>query len=111
MIRGKIDCGICGHHVEVLAEAKGRREVKLEIESSCPNYQKLSESLQQADSFKELFSPLGQGEVFQLFAKTIPHPSCPGLSGILKTVEVAAGLALPQKASIEIEKIDKTSYS
>lgn len=106
MVKGRIDCGICGHYVEVLAEAKGRGEVKLEIKSNCGNYQKLSESLQQADAFKELFSPLGQGEVFQLFAKTIPHPSCPGLSGILKTIEVAAGLALPQEASINVEKID-----
>lgn len=111
MVKGKIDCGICGHQVEVLAEAQKRGEVKLEIKSNCANYQKLSGSLQQADAFKELFSPLGQGEAFQLFAKTIPHPSCPGLAGILKTIEVAAGLALPQKASIEIEKIDKTSQS
>jgi hypothetical protein len=40
-------------------------------------------------------------------AKNIPHPSCPGIAGILKTIEVAAGLALPQTAVIEVEKSEE----
>lgn len=107
MVKGKISCGICGHSIEVRAISEGRRKVKLEIESSCGNYRKVAEELKEAEPFKELFQPLGQGELFQLLAKNIPHPSCPGIAGILKTVEVAAGLALPQTAVIEVEKIEE----
>lgn len=102
--KGTVNCGICGHTVEVIATPEGRKKVKLELKSSCGNYQKLANDLTEVDPFKELFQPLGQGELFQLAAKVIPHPSCPGIAGILKTVEVAAGLALPQKADIVVEK-------
>ena len=44
------------------------------------------------------------GRVYEVFAKYSPHPSCPGVSGILKTVEVAAGLALSQEVSMKISK-------
>jgi hypothetical protein len=106
MVKGRINCGICGHTVEVNAIPEGRRKVKLDIKSSCGNYQKIAEELKEAEPFKELFQPLGQGEMFQLLAKNIPHPSCPGIAGILKTIEVAAGLALPQTAVIEVEKVE-----
>lgn len=102
--KGTIHCGICGHTVKVTARAQSRREVKIELESDCDNYKKLADELKSADPFKELFRPLGKGEMFQVFAGKIPHPSCPGLAGILKTIEVAAGLALPQEATIEVVK-------
>jgi hypothetical protein len=41
-----------------------------------------------------------------MFSKHCPHPACPVPSGILKAVEVAAGLALPRDASIVIRKLD-----
>lgn len=102
--KGTIHCGICGHTIEVTAKAQGRKSVKIEIESDCGNYKKLAEELKEADPLKELSRPLGKGEMFQVFAGKIPHPSCPGLAGILKTIEVAAGLALPQEATIEVVK-------
>ncbi|MDR3599088.1 MAG: hypothetical protein P4L49_01155 [Desulfosporosinus sp.] len=44
------------------------------------------------------------GRVYEVFAKYSSHPSCLGVSGILKTVEVAAGLALQQTATMNISK-------
>ncbi|MHB1407590.1 MAG: DUF6951 family protein [Desulfitobacteriaceae bacterium] len=102
MARGMINCEICGHKIEVEADCPDGQDVKLKISSDCPHYQKIAAELQEVDAFKELFQPLHLGQVYQAFAKYSPHPSCPGLSGMLKTVEVAAGLALAQTAVIEV---------
>ena len=101
---GVIHSGICGFTINVKAVCDDGHKVKLEIKSDCPNYQKIAEELTEVDAFKEIFQKLHLGTVYQAFAKYSPHPSCPGVSGIMKTVEVAAGLALPQSASINITK-------
>jgi len=101
---GVIHSGVCGFTINVKAVCDDGHKVKLEIISDCPNYQKLAEALTEVDAFHEIFQKLHLGSVYQAFAKYSPHPSCPGLSGILKTVEVAAGLALAQNASINITK-------
>lgn len=104
MTTGVIHCGICGFTITVNSESNNGQTVRLEIASDCPNYQKIAAELKEVDAFQELFQKLHMGNVYQTFAKYSPHPSCPGLSGILKTVEVAAGLALPQTADIEVKK-------
>lgn len=60
--------------------------------------------LQEVDAFQELFHPLHLGQVYGIVSKYSKHPSCPGIAGVLKTIEVAAGLALPQEASLQIQK-------
>ncbi|AFM41226.1 hypothetical protein Desaci_2271 [Desulfosporosinus acidiphilus SJ4] len=104
MATGIIKSGICGFTITVKALSEDRQNVMLEISSDCPNYQKIAQELTEVDAFKEMFNKLHTGRVYEVFAKYSPHPSCPGLSGILKTIEVAAGLALEQNASISITK-------
>lgn len=111
MATGIIHCGVCGFTINVKAvsddnQLNSRRSkmIKLEITSNCPNYQKIALELTEVDAYKEMFNKLHMGKVYESFAKHSPHPSCPGVSGILKTVEVAAGLALPQTASISVMK-------
>lgn len=65
---------------------------------------KILKDLTEVDSYKEIFNKPPMGRVYEVFEKYSPHPSCPGVSGILKTVEVAAGLALQQTATIRITK-------
>ncbi|EHQ88786.1 DUF6951 family protein [Desulfosporosinus youngiae] len=104
MATGVIKAGICGFTINVKAVAGDNHKVKLEITSDCPNYQKIANELDEIDAFQEIFQKLHMGKVYEAFAKHSPHPSCPGVSGIMKTIEVAAGLALAQNASIEITK-------
>lgn len=104
MVKGVINAGVCGFTINVKAECDNGQKVKLEIISDCPNYQKIAKELEEVDAFQEIFSKLHMGKVYESFAKHSPHPSCPGVSGIMKTIEVAAGLALPQNASISITK-------
>ncbi|MDR3602135.1 MAG: hypothetical protein P4L49_16885 [Desulfosporosinus sp.] len=111
MAIGIIHAGICGFTINVKAvsddsQSNSRRSkmIKLEITSDCPNYQKIAKELTEVDAYQEILNKLHMGKVYEIYAKYSPHPSCPGVSGILKTVEVAAGLALPQSASITIDK-------
>ena len=111
MATGIIHAGVCGFTINVKAvsddsQSTSRRSklLKLEITSDCPNYQKIAGELTEVDAYKEILNKLHTGKVYEIFAKYSPHPSCPGVSGIMKTVEVAAGLALPQTASIDITK-------
>ncbi|MCO1604764.1 DUF6951 family protein [Desulfosporosinus nitroreducens] len=102
MATGVIKAGACGFTINVKAESGDGHKVKLEISSDCPNYQKIAAEL--VDAFEEIFKKLHMGKVYEAFAKHSPHPSCPGVSGIMKSIEVAAGLALPQNASISVTK-------
>lgn len=104
MATGEIKCGICGFEVKVEAEQVEGSKIKLNIASTCPSYQKIAAELQEVDAYQEIFQKLHQGRVYEVFSKYSKHPSCSGVSGILKTVEVAAGLALGQTASINIKK-------
>ena len=58
------------------------------------------------DSLKKEMAEIGffrEGPLtLRMFAKHCPHPSCPVPAGILKAVEVEAGLALPKDASIRV---------
>ena len=54
---------------------------------------------------KELFKDKATGtlnsKVLDTAFKTIPHVSCPVISGVLKALEVGVGLALPKDAFIK----------
>ena len=104
MATGVIHAGACGFTINVKAVSDEDYKVQLEITSDCPNYKKIAQELVEVDAYKEIFNKLHTGRVYEVFAKYSPHPSCPGVSGILKTVEVAANLALPQTASISVTK-------
>ncbi|OAT86766.1 DUF6951 family protein [Desulfotomaculum copahuensis] len=106
MVKGIIKSGVCGFTINAEAECQDGRHVQIKIASDCPNYRKIAAELSEVDAYQELFQKLHLGTVYQTFAKYSPHPGCPGPSGLLKVIEVAAGLALPQKASIEIWKED-----
>lgn len=104
MAVGNINCGICGFSIHAEVQCADGQHAQIKISSGCPSYQKIAEELQEVDVFQELFRGLHQGKCYEIFSKYSKHPSCPGLSGILKTIEVAAGMALPQEASIKVER-------
>lgn len=104
MVKVVIKSGICGFTINASAVGEDGRHVKLEIESDCPNWQKIAAELKEVDAFEELFQTKLEGKVYQTFIRLSPHVSCPGPSGLLKLIEVTAGLALPQSASLVVWK-------
>ena len=104
MAKARIEAGICGHTAEVEAEADQNYQVKVKIESSCKHIQKLAENLNEVNALNEISSRRDTPEILAKGLEYCTHASCPVPVGIIKTVEVAAGLALPQTATIVVEK-------
>ena len=96
--------GAC--RIETIVEAKkeNNRKISVKITTECKNLQNLSEHLQEINPYEEIPKRLKATRVCELATEFLPHPSCPVPSGILKTIEVEAGLALPQTATIKVEK-------
>jgi thioredoxin reductase len=103
MARAEITSGICGFTATVEAKMEGRR-CKLSIESECQAIQDLAAELTEVDPFQEI-TFRGKGpRALELGAQHCYHTACPVPVGIIKAVEVEAGLALPADASIHLSK-------
>jgi len=103
MARALIKAGICGFTTEIIATSHDRETASLTVNSECPNYKKLGDELKEIDAITSLFGKVGTDEVYKVCAKHCRHAACPVPCGILKTVEVACGLALPKDIIIKIE--------
>lgn len=106
MTKVEIFGGICGFTTQVHAERHQGYHASFQLDSQCPNWQKVNEILggKELDMMTELFKDKQTGavnsQVIDVALKTVPHVSCPVISGILKSLEVCVGLALPKNASI-----------
>ena len=103
MAKAEIAAGICGFHASVEARTDGD-VVKLAIQSDCPAIQKLAAELTQVNPYKEISARRAVPSVLQMGLKHCTHAACPVPVGIIKAVEVEAGLALPQDAVIKVSK-------
>ena len=103
MASAEIESGICGFCTTVRTTAEGRK-VRVEFETDCGYVEQLAEALTEVDPYKEI-SYRGEGPVtLKLAAEHLVHPACPVPSGIIKAIEVEAGLALAKDASIKPSK-------
>ena len=103
MASAEIDSGICGFSATVRTRADGKT-MRIEIESDCPHVQSLAEELTSVSPFAEI-GFRGEGpETLRLAAKHLAHAACPVPVGIIKAIEVEAGLALPREASIKVSR-------
>ncbi len=106
MTKIEVTAGICGFTTIVNAEDKGGYKAFFRLESECQNWKKVDDLLggKELNMMTELFKNKTTGtlnsEVLDISLKTIPHVSCPVISGILKALEVSVGLALPKDATI-----------
>ena len=92
MSKSVIQSGICGFTTEVVACADSR---------AC-SLKGLAKELRQVDPMEEI-TYQGKGPLtLRLAREHCPHPACPVPAGIIKAVEVEAGLALPKDAIITV---------
>ena len=103
MAKAEIFSGICGFttHVETTMEGEA---CKVAIASECKSIQKLAGELTEVDPFHEISFRRGLPLTHEMAAKFCAHAACPVASGIIKAVEVEAGLALPKDVSIKISR-------
>ena len=104
MATSYIFAGVCGFSTQIEAEKGDNYIVHLKITSDCKDIQRLSEKITEVNALEEMSFRGGVPSVLEKGQKYCPHASCPVPVGIIKTVEVAAGLALPADVNIEITK-------
>ncbi len=98
-----IDGGICGFQTRVVAEADEAFDVRFSIETDCPRVRAYTAGLETANALAEL--GLRHDATVLSAARDARHGACVGCviaAGIYKTMQAAAGLALPAESRIEI---------
>ena len=102
MAQATVNPGVCGFHtrLEVIPQADGRCLVG--GESACLHVARLLASLGSVDPYGEISYQPETPRILSMAGKVLPHPACPVPCALLKTMEVAGGLALPANVSVVI---------
>ncbi|MFM8319923.1 MAG: DUF6951 family protein [Chloroflexota bacterium] len=103
MAKAEIYAGACGYTTTVEAQMNGAA-CQLTISSGCKAIQKMAAELTEVEPFKEISSRRALPRTLDAGIKYCTHAACPVPVGIIKAVEVAAGLNLPVDASIKVSK-------
>lgn len=102
-----IDGGICGFQTRVVAEADDAYDVHFSIETNCPRVKSYTADLRTVNALVEL--GLRHDATVLAVAREARHNACVGCviaAGIYKTMQAAAGLALPAESRIAIATDD-----
>jgi hypothetical protein len=103
MAKAEIFAGVCGFNTTVEAQKNGNG-VHVEVASECAAIQKLAQELSEVDPFQEISTRRGMPKSLEMGHKYCTHAACPVPVGIIKAVEIAAGLALPKDAEIKLTR-------
>jgi hypothetical protein len=103
--KATINAGVCGFTTTVTATSDDMQNVTFEIESDCENIKRLAADFPVVDGYSEIGA--GFDGVIHQAVRGALKGCCSGCvvpCGIFKSMQVAAGLALPAPCSIEIIK-------
>jgi len=101
--RAEIFSGVCGFMTVV--ETKMDGEVcRLQIQSNCKAVQELAQNLDQVDPMREISTRRAMPATLAAGHQFCSHAACPVPVGIIKAIEVEAGLALPKDVTIKISQ-------
>ncbi len=98
-----INPGACGMPVTVEVEKKDAITYSVKVGSECKMVVKLGKEISELtmiDAFKRLLN----NPVYTKAAACLKHVACPVPAGILKALEVEAGLNVPKDVSITFVK-------
>jgi hypothetical protein len=104
-VRATINAGVCGFVTRVTATSEDQQHVRFEVESTCENIRALAASLPEVDAYAEVGAGF-EGELWAAVRASL-QGCCSGCVvpvGLFKTMQIAAGLALPKAAGMEFEK-------
>lgn len=105
MAKTKVEAGICGFVTEIEANSADFQNVSFTINTNCKNLAKLPEIIKTCDAYQELKNG-SEGEIFKVTKSELKSmcAACVVPSAVFKTMQVAAGLALPKNVCMEITK-------
>lgn len=101
-----ISAGVCGFVTEVTALSEDGQHVALDLTSTCDKIAALGGAMPTVDAFAEISAGF-DGELWATLRPAF-RGCCAGCvvpAGIFKAMQVAAGLALSQSATVSVERI------
>ena len=101
-----IDPGTCGFAARVSAAVEGGRQAHFTIESQCEHVAVLAAALAEHEAF-DAYDEMDwrtESPLHTLMRKSLKgsYPWCPVPLGLLKALQVAAGLSLPDSIAIAV---------
>ena len=102
MTRVIIKPGVCGFTTTIEIDKIDKKRLSCKIESDCQTVAALGEFLSEIDKW-DVLKPRAESGVYIKLSEHPLHLSCPVPVGIIKAVEVEAGLALARDVSIHFE--------
>ncbi len=106
MAHADIIAGNCGFSTQVETTMDGNT-CKIHITSECKAIQRMAQELTEVDPFKEISFKRAMPKTHEMGIKYCTHAACPVPVGIIKAIEIEAGLALPTDVSIKLSKTPK----
>jgi hypothetical protein len=103
MAKAEIFAGDCGFNTTVETHMNGK-VCQVHISSECAAIQRMAEELKEVNPFQEISFKRSMPFTYDVAFKYCTHAACPVPSGIIKAVEVEAGLALPTNVTIKLSK-------
>ena len=103
MAQADIIAGNCGFNTRVQTTMDGN-VCKVRITSECKAINRMAEELTEVDPFKEISFRRAMPKTHEMGIKYCTHAACPVPVGIIKAIEIEAGLALPTEVSIKLSK-------
>lgn len=103
MAKAEIYPGNCGFTTTVEVTKDGK-VCRIAIQSECPAIQKLAEELTEVNPYQEISFRKGIPPILQAGINHCTHAACPIPVGIVKAVELEAGMTLPTEVTIKLTK-------
>jgi len=94
-----VHSGACGFIVLIYAEKSERGKIAIRIDTDCEMVKKMIEDVAVLDRSAAL-TTFQNNPVYRSAAKHLKHVACAVPSGIIKALEVEAGLNVPKDADI-----------
>lgn len=103
MTKVTVNAGICGYTVEITAEKGEAKKIHITLDTECRMIKNMSEDTASLDMMS-VFTGFLNNPVYKSAAMHIRHVACPVPSGIIKAIEVEAGLCIPKDAEIIFQR-------
>ena len=105
MTKTKVCMDNCGFETILEATSTDDGLIKLVITSKCQSVKKLLQDIDEVEPFQNAGRPIIECPIYLIASKYLRHPACIVPAAIVRTIEVEAGMALPGKSSIVVEKV------
>jgi hypothetical protein len=105
VVQTHVNAGVCGFVTDIEADSPDQQNVTLAIRSTCDKITALAKAVDSVDAYSEIMTGF-EGKILTA-ARQCLQGCCSGCvvpAGIFKTMQVAAGLALPRDIAITICK-------